>query len=84
MRFLRENISQNNIQRCKEQDWDVWYRHVLKPLSRRTQKLPYKTIFTRRILPPKGIPAVEVGKVHGFVLPDYLRYSPLIGMLVSL
>jgi hypothetical protein len=61
---------------------DVWYRQFLKPMSR-SQVVPYRESFKRRVLRAVGIPVAELQGVHEAFKPSYRRYSPLHGMTVS-
>jgi hypothetical protein len=94
MRFFKDNVASRStsdqIKPSEEQSQskrsqhfnDVWYRRFLKPLSR-SQVVPYRESFRRRVLRAVGIPVAQLQGVHEVFKPSYRRYSPLHGMMVS-
>jgi hypothetical protein len=94
MRFFTDNVacrsasdqiktSEDQSQSKRSQHFDdVWYRRFLKPLSR-SQAVPYRESFRRRVLRAVGIPVAELQGVHEVFKLSHRRYSPLHGMMVS-
>ena len=62
---------------------DVWYRRIVRPLSRKTSLISYQESFKRRVLNPAGIPVQQLSGLHEVFVPKYCHYSPLVGMIFS-